>query len=280
MEDLLHRVQIQTIPRDLRGFGVLLQDGLEPAGITGCHRDHTLLVSIRFLEQSGGSPASLGNDVIGIGAALVDETLAILCRFVGVLKRCLNLFGRLHLLNRHVHHAHPGFVAVKDVLHQFLGDLGNLLLLFVQDLIDLASSHRLAHGGLSALADDLLGLRARIVVEQPGLRITNPVLHCVLHIDNALIAGEDQRLFEDLVFDVAAITHLELTQLLDVHQFVGLDRRWKTPGETRPVVEFAELAKAHHHRGLPFLDDIETTAQPQQQHQCEQDTQTNAGIQV
>jgi hypothetical protein len=60
------------------------------------------------------------------------------------------------------------------------------------------------------VADQVLRLRAGVVVKQPGLRIDDWVLAALLHVNDALVTGQDQRLFKHLVLDVAAVTDFEL----------------------------------------------------------------------
>ena len=148
-------------------------------------------------------------------------------------------------------------------------DLGHLLFLFVEHLVDLTTSDGLAHRGLGTLANEFLGLGAGIVVKQPGFRIDDSVLHRVLHINNALVTSQDQRLFEHLVLNVTPVTDFELAQLLHVDQLVRLDWRRQAPGETCTAIEFTELTKAHHNCGLTLLDDVKPAAEPQHNRQTQ-----------
>jgi hypothetical protein len=215
----------------LRRLAVLGEHLSEAAGIALGGRDHALLVALGLLRQASRGTARLRNDVVGVGAALVDQALAVLGRLVGVLERRLHLLGRLSLLDGDVDDGHARLVAVDDRLHQLLRILGDRSFssysTWSMPVRRRPRAWRSRHpGGRFPRAPD------RVVVEQPGNGVGQPVLHGVLHVDDALVLSEHQRLFEHLVLHVAAVADLDLAQLLHVDQLVpstGYGRRQVKP---------------------------------------------------
>src|SRR5690606_222717 len=82
--------------------------------------DYGGAVAFGFLNHASNLPLSFGQDLIGISVTFVDLAFAILTGLDGVVKGCLNLLWRLHVLNCYSTDLNTGLIAVKNALGQSL----------------------------------------------------------------------------------------------------------------------------------------------------------------
>src|SRR5690606_19030145 len=247
-EDLLHGLDVQALARDLRRLLVFLEHLQEARGVTLGARHRARAVALGLLLEPRRHTLRPRDHVVRIGDTLVDQALAVLGRLVGVRKGLLDLLGRLDLLDGDVHHRGAEAVAVQDRLHQREGVPGDEVLLLVEHAVDPRTADHLAHGRLPGLAHDLARLPAEVVVEEVVARRADPVLHRELHVDDALVARQHERLAQVLVARIATVADLDRAQLLRAHQLVHLDRERQPPGQAGAVDLLDHLAEAQHDR--------------------------------
>ena len=99
------------------------------------------------------------------------------------------------------------------------------------------------------------------VVEDPVSRIFEAVLDSELDINDVLVVGQHQGLACEFVAHIAAITHLDSTNLGDVDGLMRLNRIRPAPVETGGS-RMAELAKGQDHTRLTFLHNEKSTDEP------------------
>src|SRR5690606_1669104 len=228
-EDLLHGLDVQALARDTRGLLVFLEHLHEALGIALGARDRARAVALGLLLEPGRHTLRPRHDVVGVGDPVIDQALPVLRRLVGVREGLLDLLRWLDLLDGDVDHGGAEAVAVEDRLHQRKRVARDQVLLLVQHAVDPRAADHLAHRGLAGLADDLAGLSAQVVVEEIVARRADAELHRELHVDDALVTGQHERLAQVLVARIAPIPDLDGAQLLGADELVNLDRVRQPP---------------------------------------------------
>ncbi len=260
--DLLHGLEVHAVTGDLRRLLVLGEHGAEALGIALRLGDDPRLVGSGFLGEPGSGTDRTGNHVVGIGLGFVLRALALLTSLQHVVERGLYLLGRAHatLLQVNANHFDADLVAVQDGLHEGADAGGDLVALLGQRGIHAHLADDLAHGRLGHLDHGFTGVAA---FEQPGPGIVQAVLDGELDLDDVLVLGEHGGLAQAGTLDDAVTADVGGADLGDEHQFVPLDGVRQAPVEAG-VDRGLVLAELGDDGLLPFLDDEEAGAQPDQ----------------
>src|SRR6185503_15102859 len=228
--------------------------------------DHALLVALGLLLQARRRAARARHHIVRIGLALVLLAFAVLAGLDRVVERGLYLLGRLRVLDRDRAHRNAGAVAIVDLLHEIPRLVGDVDLGLVQDRVHAVLADHLAHRGLGDLHRRLVGTPD---VEGEVARVLDQVLHRELQVDDVLVVGEHQRLFEHLGAHVVAVADFERAHLPQVDDLVRLDRPRHAPAQTGSGL-LRILAEGEHHAARAFHHDVEPARQPHREHQRDQ----------
>jgi hypothetical protein len=259
-EHLLHGLYVDAFARHRGRLGVLGEHLAEARGIALGARDHALAVAVGLLLQARGGAARARDHVVGVGLALVLLALAVLAGFHRIVEGRLHLLGRLRVLDRHRAHLDAGAVAVVDRLHEVARLVGDVNLRLAQDLVHRALADHLAHRGLGDLHRRLVGPAH---VEGEIARVLHYVLHRELQVDDVLVVGEHQRLFEHLGAHVVAVAHLQRAHLGEVDDLLRLDRPRQAPAQAGAGF-LREAAEGEHDAALALDHDVEAAREPHQ----------------
>ena len=199
------------------------------------------------------------NDIVGIGLALVFQTLRVLTGFDRIAECGLDFFGRLGILNGDIDNGEPGSVAIGDRLDGGQGLTCDAFFIFIEHGIAHASADNFTHHGFCCLRHDVIGGH---VVEQIVFGVANAVLHGKLQVHHVFIFGEHERVTASLGPTTAG-AHRHLADLRQIHDLVGFKWVRQAPLETGPG-RGAVLTEPQHQGGLAFLHDVKASGQPQE----------------
>ena len=260
----MHGLEVHPLSSHSGGLVVLGHHPTEALGVTQRLGHDALPIALCFFDQTLGRTARPGNDIVGIGLALVLEPLGILRRLNGIAESRLNLFWWLNVLNRDIHDGDSRLISIGDSLRNVEGLAANGLFVLIENGITETAAHHFTHGGLGRLLNDVIGAH---VVKQIGLGLPNPVLHRELNVDHVLVFGEHERV-SALSGPLTTVAHCGLPKLGHIHEFVGLNWIRCTPLESSPGA-VGVLAKTQNEAGLAFLNNIEATGEPNEEKAAE-----------
>src|SRR5215831_11506423 len=126
-QDALHGLQIHALAGYLRRLLVFLVDFEEPGGLAGRLGHGLLLVGPRGLQDTLGFAARLWNNLAGVRAGFVLQTLFVGARRLDVSEGVYDLGWRINLLQLDLVDTYTGAIRIENLLHQFLHRLLRLL---------------------------------------------------------------------------------------------------------------------------------------------------------
>ena len=187
-------------------------------------------------------------------------SFAILSSLHSIIKRSLHLLRRLHSLHRDVGHHHTGTVAIENLLHQSQSIKSDFFTTFIEHEVHLALANNFTNGCFGHLFDRLFLLA---IIEDPIRRIFEAILNSELDVNDIFVVGQHQSFACEFVAHIAAITHLDSTDLGDIDGLMRLNRIRPAPIETGGS-RMTELAKGQDNTRLTFLHNEKSTDKPQE----------------
>jgi hypothetical protein len=167
----------------------------------------------------------------------------------------------------------PVLQAIELRLDRLDEVVGDRVALLVEDRVDLALADDLAHRGFGGERDRRLRIA---VLEQERARVPQPVLHGEADVDDVLVLRQHRRIAQAGRLRDRVAADLGRAQLGDVDRLVRLERIREAPLEAG-VDGVAVAAERGDDGLLPFLDDEDAAAEPDQDDDAADQRRADAG---
>ena len=253
-----HRVNIDTIARDLRSLFILFKHFAESFCIASCGLNHTSLVGFGLLIKTRSHTSRYRHHGIGVRLTFIDLTFAILPRLNGVIEGSLHLLRGLSVLYGNAHYLNSRLITVQHRLHGHLNGRRNFLLAFKKHRVHGLAANHFTHSRFGGVKHAAVRVATAEKIILGGMRL-DAVLHVEHDVNDVFVVGEHQSFLQTL--RRTAHADFGFTHTRNIDNFDILHRPRQTPVDARRAV-LGVLAKRRHHADLAFGNDVDAAGKP------------------
>ena len=200
-QDVLHRLEVHAPQRHVLRRLIGRQHREEALRLPGRLGDRGQPGALPFRHDACRITAGARHDVVAIGFGLVAQAFGVGVGALHVDEAFHHLGRRIDLLQLHLGDLDAGLVVVEDLLRLVQHVVLDLRAQFGQRRLDRGAPDHLAHRAFRHRLDDQ-GRVAR--VEQVADRVADLPEHREVDVDDVLIAGEHQALFQHVASALVA----------------------------------------------------------------------------